>query len=104
MQVMNIRSLTDLRTDSQNWDFPNRKQEWQTAVGISACSLVHSSAQVSVNNRNEQFTSYSFINAISYVETKKTVSVYSQNLLNCYCLFLCYQLQLFQIKFWKKEP
>jgi hypothetical protein len=27
MQVMKVCSITDLRTDSLNWDFPNRNQE-----------------------------------------------------------------------------
>jgi hypothetical protein len=68
MKVCNI-------TDSQNRDFPNRKQEWQTPVGM--WFLVHISAQLSANNRKEQFTSSSFINVILYVEIKTTVNLSS---------------------------
>jgi hypothetical protein len=76
IEVMKVCSITDLRTDSQNWDFSEQKSGMTNSCWhFGMCFVVHSSAQLSVNNRKEQFTSSSFINVILYVEIKKTVGL-----------------------------
>jgi hypothetical protein len=80
------------KPDSQNWDFPNRKQGWQTAVGISSCVLL---CTVQHN--------YLSIIVTLNVEIKMILNISLQNLLIRYCPFLCYELHMVQIKFWKER-
>ena len=53
-KAMKVSSVTDLRTDSHNWDIPNRKQEWKKKLchsGMCFCCTVQYN-YTSINSRN----------------------------------------------------